>query len=189
MINYEQLMHEASKGKKEAFKELYYYAGSGNAEAQYYLALYYKEVKGSGPDSDYAYWMNKSKDNGYVAAKNPVIEEPVIEQSKITELDSNSDLKKLLMKFSFMGRINRTEYIISIIISIILLLLSSVIENSIGKNILLIIGDWLWLSQGARRLHDFGASGWWIFIPVLSWIYIMFPKGDEGENEYGVAPS
>lgn len=190
----ERLMQEALKGSNSSYKELLSNAGSGNAEAQYYLALYYKEVKGSGPDSDYAYWMKEAKNNGFDAAKNPVIEEPVIEepvieQSNKTELDSNGDLKKLLMKFSFMGRINRTEYIISIIISILLLLLSSVIENGIGKNILLIIGDWLWLSQGARRLHDFGASGGWILIPVVSWIYIIFPKGDEGENEYGKAPA
>ena len=43
MNNYEQLMQEASQGNKKAYKELYSYAGSGSAEAQYYLALYYKE--------------------------------------------------------------------------------------------------------------------------------------------------
>lgn len=42
MNNYEKLMQEASQGNKKAFKELYSYAGSGNAEAQYYLALYYR---------------------------------------------------------------------------------------------------------------------------------------------------
>jgi hypothetical protein len=54
MNSYEQLMQAASQGDKKAFKDLYSYAGSGSAEAQYYLALYYKE-KDSGPDSDYAY--------------------------------------------------------------------------------------------------------------------------------------
>ena len=62
-------MQEALQGNKKAFKELYSYAGSGNAEAQYYLALYYKEAKGSGQDSDYAYWMKKAKDNGDAAAE------------------------------------------------------------------------------------------------------------------------
>lgn len=72
MSNYEKLMQEASQGNKNAFKDLYSYAGSGIAEAQYYLALYYKGV---GQDSDYAYWMNKSKDNGYDAAQNSPIPE------------------------------------------------------------------------------------------------------------------
>ena len=61
MNNYEQLMQEASQGNKKAFKELYSYAGSGNAEAQYYLALYYKDTKGTGADSDYAYWMKRRR--------------------------------------------------------------------------------------------------------------------------------
>ena len=52
MNNYEQLMQEASQGNKKAFKELYSYAGSGDAKAQYYLALYYKEKKGVGPQED-----------------------------------------------------------------------------------------------------------------------------------------
>ena len=62
-------MLDALEGKKGAFNDLYSCAGSGSAEAQYYLALYYKEVKGVGPDSDYAYWMKKAKDNGDDAAE------------------------------------------------------------------------------------------------------------------------
>ena len=155
MNNYEQLMQEASQGNKKAFKELYSYAGSGNAEAQYYLALYYKGV---GQDSDFAYWMNKSKDNGYVEAQNSVIPEATHETTEEKQEEgSNIALKKLLMMFSFMGRINRTEYIISFI--------------------------------GVRRLHDFGASGWYVLIPIVSWIYAAFPKGDKGENEYGDEPA
>ena len=79
MNSYEKLMQEASQGNKKAFKELYSYAGSGNAEAQYFLALYYKGV---GQDSDYAYWMNKSKDNGYDAAQNSPIPESKSEETE-----------------------------------------------------------------------------------------------------------
>lgn len=187
MNNYEKLMQEASQGNKKAFKELYSYAGSGNAEAQYYLALYYKESKGSG--ADYAYWMNKSKDNGYVAAQNSVIPES---KPKETEekpvIESDESLKKLLMKFSFCGRINRTEYIISIVGSVLIFLFSPVVEDDIVKAIIHIVVDWFWFSQGARRLHDFGVSGWYILIPVVSWIFAAFPKGDKGENEYGKEP-
>jgi len=187
MNNYEKLMQEASQGNKKAFKELYSYAGSGNAEAQYYLALYYKESKGSG--ADYAYWMNKSKDNGYVAAQNSVIPESKPKETKEKPvIESDESLKKLLMKFSFCGRINRTEYIISIVGSVLIFLFSPVVEDDIVKAIIHIVVDWFWFSQGARRLHDFGVSGWYILIPVVSWIFAAFPKGDKGENEYGKEP-
>lgn len=82
MGNYEKLMLEASKGNESALKELYSYAGSGISEAQYYLALYYKAVKGCAPDSDYAYWINKAKDNGYEAA----MAEPAADNSEKTEV-------------------------------------------------------------------------------------------------------
>lgn len=185
MNNYEQLMQEASQGNKKAFKELYSYAGSGNAEAQYYLALYYKAV---GQDSDYAYWMNKSKDNGYVEAQNSVIPEATLETTEEKEEGSNNALKKLLMMFSFMGRINRTEYIISFIGAIIFIFAVGNVEDDIVRRILQLAADVFIYSQCVRRLHDFGASGFYVLIPVVSWIYAAFPKGDKGENEYGVAP-
>jgi len=189
MNNYEQLMQEASQGNKNAFKELYFYAGSGNAEAQYYLALYYKEAKGTAADSDYAYWIKKAKDNGYVAAQDCLIPKPTTEETEQEpKIESDESLKKLLMKFSFSGRINRTEYLISIVCSILIFLFSPEVENDIVKAIIHIVVDWFWFSQGARRLHDFGASGWYILIPVVSWIFAAFPKGDKGKNEYGKEP-
>lgn len=189
MNNYEKLMQEASQGNKKAFKELYSYAGSGNAEAQYYLALYYKEAKGSGQDSDYAYWMNKSKDNGYVAAQNSVIPEATLETTEEKEDGSNNALKKLLMMFSFMGRINRTEYIISFIGAIIFIFAVGNVEDDVVRRILQLAADVFIYSQCVRRLHDFGASGWYVLIPIISWIFAAFPKGDKGENEYGNEPA
>jgi uncharacterized membrane protein YhaH (DUF805 family) len=186
MNNYEQLMQEASQGNKKAFKELYSYAGSGNAEAQYYLALYYKDT---GADSDYAYWMGKAKDNGYVAAQNSVIPEATLETTEEKEDGSNNALKKLLMMFSFMGRINRTEYIISFIGAIIFIFAVGNVEDDVVRRILQLAADVFIYSQCVRRLHDFGASGWYVLIPIISWIYAAFPKGDKGENEYGKAPA
>ena len=190
MNNYEKLMQEASRGSKKAFKDLYSYAGSGNAEAQYYLALYYKETKGSGADSDYAYWMKKAKANGCDAAQNYAIPELTNDEAeKKPQIESDESLKKLLMKFSFSGRINRTEYIISIIICVILVFVVANVEEPVVRRIFnLAIDVFLW-SQCARRLHDFGASGWYVLIPVVSWIFAAFPKGDKGENEYGEAPA
>ena len=189
MSNNEQLMQDALQGNKSSFKELYSYACSGNAEAQYYLALYYKELKGTGQDSDYSYWMQKAKDNGYVEAQDYSIPEPTIEQIENNqEESSNSSLKKLLMKFSFMGRINRTEYIISIIIAIVLTLIVTLVEDPIVRSGFNLAINVFWWSQCIRRLHDFGASGWYFFVPFVSWVYAAFPKGDVGDNEYGEAP-
>lgn len=193
MSNYEQLMQEAINGKKSAYKELSSYAGSGDAEAQYYLALYYKEVKGSGLDSDYAYWIKKAKDNGYDAAQSCTIPESAYVESgetkDNTDEDSNASLKKVLERFSFTGRANRTEYLISIIASMILLIIIVPRNDEpVAKSILILLIDYFWYSQCVRRLHDFGASGWYVLIPVISWIFAAFPKGDEGENEYGEAP-
>lgn len=189
MNSYEQLMQAASQGDKKAFKDLYSYAGSGSAEAQYYLALYYKE-KDSGPDSDYAYWMNKAKKNGYDAAQNSIIPEPTTEETEEKpKIESDDSLKKLLMMFSFMGRINRTEYIISFIGAIIFIFAVGNVEDDVVRRILQLAADVFIYSQCVRRLHDFGASGWYVLIPIISWIYAAFPKGDKGENEYGKAPA
>lgn len=193
MINYEQLMQEAINGNKSAYKDLYSNAGSGNAEAQYYLAIYYKEVKGVGLDSDYAYWMKKAKDNGYDVAQDFAIPESNLKESddakESSTVKADDSLKKLLMKFSFMGRINRTEYIISIIGAILLILTVSNVEEPVTRSILNLTIDVFWWSQCARRLHDFGASGWYVLIPVVSWVFAAFPKGDKEENEYGKAPA
>lgn len=190
MNNYEKLMQEALQGNKKAFKELYSYAGSGNAEAQYYLALYYKETKGSGADSDYAYWMKKAKDNGYEAARNCAIPEPTNDEAEQKQnIESDESLKKLLMMFSFMGRINRTEYIISSIGAIIFIFAVGNVEDDIVRRILQLAADVFIYSQCVRRLHDFGASGWYVLIPIISWIFAAFPKGDKGENEYGNEPA
>ena len=59
-------MNEALHGCKGSFKDLYSYSGAGNAEAQYYLALYYAKANGSEHDPDYQYWMEKAAKNGYV---------------------------------------------------------------------------------------------------------------------------
>lgn len=194
MNNYEQLMQAASQGDKKAFKELFSCAGFGIAEAQYYLALYYKEVKGAGQDSDYAYWIKKAKDNGCDAAQSCAIPEPAYVESEETKdntnEDSNASLKKVLERFSFTGRANRTEYLISIIASMILLIIIVPRNDEpVAKSILILLIDYFWYSQCVRRLHDFGESGWYVLIPVISWIFAAFPKGDEGENEYGNEPA
>ena len=62
----ERLMNESLQGNDESLKELNYNAGSGNCEAQYFLAMYYARVCGHLHNPNYHYWLEKSKENGYV---------------------------------------------------------------------------------------------------------------------------
>ena len=184
---------DALDGKKSAFKDLYSYAGSGNAEAQYYLALYYLKKNGSEQDEDCQYWLNKARDNGYDIPQDIFIPVSTSDESETIHEDSeegsNSSLKKVLERFSFTGRINRIEYLIIITVCVIILLIFVPRnEDALVKSILILIINYFWYSQCVRRLHDFGASGWYILIPIITWIVAAFPKGDKGANEYGEAP-
>ena len=62
----ERLMTESLQGNDDSLKELKYNAGSGNCEAQYFLAKYYANACGHLHDPNYHYWLEKSKENGYV---------------------------------------------------------------------------------------------------------------------------
>jgi uncharacterized membrane protein YhaH (DUF805 family) len=96
--------------------------------------------------------------------------------------------------FSFNGRIRRTEYGLTIIINIIL----TGIVNLIGESdpydnftkfiyILYIPLLWFRFSQGAKRCHDRGNSGWYQLIPFYQ-LWLIFGDSINGENEYGPNP-
>lgn len=36
-----------------------------------------------------------------------------------------------------------------------------------------------------RRVHDFGKSGWWLFVPTYKIIFFAFIKGDTAKNTFG----
>lgn len=50
---------------KDSFKELYDYSGAGYADAQYYLAIYYKK---NNDIDNYRYWIDKAASYGYEEA-------------------------------------------------------------------------------------------------------------------------
>ena len=62
----ERLMTESLKGDDDSLDELKFYAGSGDCAAQYFLAMYYARACGHFHDPNYHYWLEKSKENGYV---------------------------------------------------------------------------------------------------------------------------
>jgi len=105
------------------------------------------------------------------------------------------NLKKRRMfsnPFSFNGRIRRTEYGISFIISSILIIVisSAVQENyELGLLLFLYIPLMVFLyAQGAKRCHDRGNSGWYQIIPFYS-LWMLFGEGEEGiSNKYGINP-
>jgi hypothetical protein len=90
--------------------------------------------------------------------------------------------------FSFDGRIRRTEYGISVIISSVsygVVAAASLYGEGIG--ILQIPMLWFWWAQGAKRCHDVGNSGWWQLIPFY-FFWLVFQEGEVEQNQYGENP-
>jgi uncharacterized membrane protein YhaH (DUF805 family) len=101
--------------------------------------------------------------------------------------------------FSFEGRIRRKEYCLSFAIYFCLcvllwmIMVNIAIHNSQRQdNGLLILVTYVAclvfiLSQGTRRCHDLGKSGWYQFIPFFIF-WLMFAEGQWGVNEFGPNP-
>jgi len=100
--------------------------------------------------------------------------------------------------FSFKGRIRRTEYGISfllfifIMISLVILLGPPVKggDNSLRSTILLSVEVplfWFLIAQGTKRCHDLGNSGWWQLIPFYG-LVLFFVEGENKKNSHGVNP-
>ncbi len=98
--------------------------------------------------------------------------------------------------FSFDGRIRRTEFALSLIviypiIAFVVYICSRIDPEeplSLGISLLsYIVLLWFRWSQGAKRCHDRGNSGWWQIIPFYV-LWLLFAEGDAGPNEYGEDP-
>ena len=115
--------------------------------------------------------------------------------------------------FSFIGRIRRLEYCISIFIwavvssniigaddtsyliayfitfpfyDLIYLILFIIANNSFFLILLLPI-SWFVIAQGIKRCHDLGHSVWYQLIPFYEW-RMLFEEGDPYINKYGHNP-
>jgi uncharacterized membrane protein YhaH (DUF805 family) len=102
--------------------------------------------------------------------------------------------------FSFQGRIRRTEYGLSIIIVVLAQFIITFVptlaatkskEASLISLLGILIGliplNWFIWSQGTRRCHDLGKSGWWQLIPFYAF-WLLFQEGQDGSNQYGENP-
>ncbi len=81
--------------------------------------------------------------------------------------------------FSFQGRIRRTEYALSIIITVLI--------NSFTLGLGIFITLPFMLAQNTKRCHDLGKSGWWQLIPFYG-LLLLFEDGQIGFNQYGANP-
>lgn len=92
--------------------------------------------------------------------------------------------------FSFYGRIRRTEYALTYVFYVLVLLATSIISEASKQDwvgIFVLLPIYLLISQGAKRCHDRGNSGWYMLIPFYP-IIMLFGAGDYGPNEYGDNP-
>lgn len=96
--------------------------------------------------------------------------------------------------FSFKGRIGRLQLILSYVVGFVAWFASFLlfdIEHSDGNGgvILLFLACtvaffWFLYAQCAKRCHDLGKSGAWMFVPFWN-ILLFFAAGEKKENQYG----
>jgi uncharacterized membrane protein YhaH (DUF805 family) len=92
----------------------------------------------------------------------------------------------------FSGRASRSEYwyfiLFNIIISIILAQVSQLFEISFIAPIYQLLIFLPTLAVSVRRMHDVGKSGWYILIPIYSFV-LAVQAGQKGTNSFGEDPS
>lgn len=96
--------------------------------------------------------------------------------------------------FSFKGRIGRLRYFLTALISYILVLMAYYmigdVDFEIEENAQLIyfllytVYLWINIANNTKRCHDLGGNGWWQLVPLFVF-WLLFDKGNEGDNEYG----
>lgn len=94
--------------------------------------------------------------------------------------------------FSFKGRIGRVQLILSYVVGFVAwFAIYALSEPALeyNSNIFLLflactaVFFWFLYAQCAKRCHDLGKSGAWMFVPFWN-ILLFFAEGEKGENQY-----
>lgn len=95
--------------------------------------------------------------------------------------------------FSFKGRIGRLQLILSYVVGFVAwLAIYALSEPALeyNSNIFLLflactaVFFWFLYAQCAKRCHDLGKSGAWMFVPFWN-VLLFFAEGEEQDNQYG----
>jgi len=112
-------------------------------------------------------------------------------------------LQALKKYADFSGRARRKEYWFFVLFNIIVSIVLSVIDVSLGlgaSGIGLLSGIYSLavlipsIAVSVRRLHDINKTGWWVliaFVPLIGWLILLIMAliaGTAGDNEYGPDP-
>ncbi|WP_105972207.1 DUF805 domain-containing protein [Streptomyces geranii] len=97
----------------------------------------------------------------------------------------------------FSGRARRKQYWMAALVSIIISIVLTVIDNAIGVQLLSTVYSLAVVVPGlaitARRLHDTGRSAWWILIAftligaIVLLVFVCLDS-DPGDNQHGPNP-
>ncbi|RAR48013.1 DUF805 domain-containing protein [Flavobacterium lacus] len=99
---------------------------------------------------------------------------------------------EVLKKYAvFNGRARRKEYWMFTLFHLIFyyfLIFVDVYLETVFLNTIYILAVLIpSISVGVRRMHDVGKSGWYLLIPIYSFI-LACTEGDYGQNKYGSDP-
>lgn len=199
MENFDIKYEKAMSGDAKAFKELKAGAEVGNPEAQNLLSCLYGNMDSPFYDEkQYDYWQNKLEQNDCTESQKELPLNDYIPNWVFYKYPSYDDLQKpqslFKILFSSKGRLSRSEYICVLVLTIAIhMLLALGCTNSyiaVSQQSLFLYGFIIYyplLNAAIKRCHDIGTTGLNLIIPFY-FIYIMFVKGNKGENEYGPDP-
>ncbi|MFH0827922.1 MAG: DUF805 domain-containing protein [Candidatus Omnitrophota bacterium] len=100
---------------------------------------------------------------------------------------------EVLKKYAvFGGRARRKEYWIFYLDNIIISLALAFIDYMLGTlgilRFLYILGILIpHIAVGVRRMHDSGRNGWWLLLPIVNLVFLVWDS-QEGDNCYGPNP-